>query len=72
MKRLTVILAPDVQTRIDEQLLYIAADSVHNALAWQDRLMRAIYDLQDFYGHAIDEDASKQLGHPVRSSQGGF
>jgi plasmid stabilization system protein ParE len=66
VKRLAVILAPDVRAEINEQVLYIAADSVDNALAWEDRLMKAIHDLQDFYGYAMDEEASSQLGHPVR------
>jgi plasmid stabilization system protein ParE len=46
-------------------VLYIAQDSIDNALAWEDRLRAVIEGLGDFHGHAIDDDASKELGYPV-------
>lgn len=66
MKRLAVVLAPSVQDQITAQMLHIAADSVDNALAWEDCLSLAIDQLGDVPGHAVDEDASERLGYEVR------
>ena len=60
-----MIIPPIVQEQIRDQIRYIAQDSIHNALAWEDRLRRAI-EIGDMPGHAIDEDASDRLGFTIR------
>lgn len=64
--RCRVIYAPIVRTQIEEQVLFIARDSIDNALAWEDRLREAIDGLGAFHGYAVDEDASGRLGRVVR------
>ena len=54
-----------VQSQIDEQVLYIARDSIDNALAWESRLDDAIRGLADTAGYAVDENASDRLGVEV-------
>lgn len=66
MKRYRVIYAPSVYEQIDEQVMFIARDSVDHALAWADRLGAAIDGLADVYGYAVDDDVSERLGYPVR------
>ena len=68
MKRLKVIIAPVVQRQIEAQVLYIAKDSIDNALAWEDRLRIAIENIGTVPGHAIDEVATLRLGYPIRKS----
>lgn len=68
MKRLTVIIAPAVERQIDAQAFLIAADSVDNALAWENRLRTALYNIGDAPGLAIDEDVSERLGYIVRKT----
>ncbi|HZZ44678.1 MAG TPA: hypothetical protein VFE58_17210 [Tepidisphaeraceae bacterium] len=66
MKRYRVIVAPIVLEQIRDQMLYIAQDSINNALAWEDRLraeMKSIGGLGS--GHVIDEVASKSMGVTV-------
>ena len=63
---MTVIIAPVVQEQITAQMLHIAADSVDNALAWEDRLRGAIGKIGDVPGFAVDEAASDRLGFEVR------
>jgi plasmid stabilization system protein ParE len=47
-------------------VLYIADDSIDNALAWEVRLRAAINGIGDLPGHAIDEEASDRLGEVIR------
>ncbi len=62
MKRLQVQIAESTLAKIREQTLFIAEDSIENALAWEDRLLAAIEGLGEFHGHAIDEDACARIG----------
>lgn len=66
MKQLTVILSTEVREQIDAQVLFIAEDSIDNALKWERRLHKAIEEMRDAPGHAVDEGASDQLGVVVR------
>lgn len=67
MRRARVILAPIVERQIDAQVLYIAQDSVDNALAWEDRLRAAVMKIGDApRGYAVDEAASERSGFEVR------
>jgi plasmid stabilization system protein ParE len=69
VKRLTVFIAPTAEDQIIAQVLHIAADSIDNALAWEQRLRRALENIGDVpSGHPIDEDASDRLGHTVRKA----
>jgi len=63
--RRPVHVSPFVEDEILRQVLYIAEDSLDNALVWEDRLRAAMKGLGDFQGHAIDDDASMELGYPV-------
>lgn len=65
MRRRTVVVANRVRRQISDQVLYIAADSIDNALAWEARLDAAIQLLRDVTGYAVDEDASDRLGYQV-------
>jgi plasmid stabilization system protein ParE len=67
VKRLTVIIPPSVQQQITAQVLYIAQDSINNALAWEDRLRAAIDAIGKIPGQTIDEDASGRLGEIHKS-----
>ena len=62
MKRWLVDVPPLVENLITAQVLYIAEDSIENALAWEARLDAAVHSLADMPGLAIDEDASERLG----------
>ena len=66
MKRLPVHIVPIVWDEIARQVRYIALDSIDNALAWEDRVTATLRGLEDFHGHAVDQDASEQLGYTVR------
>jgi plasmid stabilization system protein ParE len=66
VKRYRVIYAPGVGDQIDEQVMFIARDSVANALAWAGRLRAAIGGLSEVSGYAVDDDVSERLGYPVR------
>ncbi len=65
MKPLTVAVPADVRAQIQRQMLYIAQDSIDNALAWEDRVMTAIFGLGDFHGHALDTDMGTRLGYAI-------
>src|SRR5262249_22601396 len=54
------------EEQIRGQVIYIAQDSIDNALRWEDRLRQAIHEIGAMPGHAIDEDASARVGEPVR------
>lgn len=66
MKRYRVIIPPTVQDQISEQTLHIAADSINNALAWEQRLRDAIERIGRTTGYAVDEAATDRLGFEVR------
>jgi plasmid stabilization system protein ParE len=66
VNQLRVIVNESIQRSIRDQVLYIARHSVKNAKDWEKRLYSAIDSLADHPGHALDEDASERLGHPVR------
>ena len=66
MKPYKVVLHEFVMDEINQQVIYIAKDSIDNALAWDARLKTAIRALGDAPGHAIDEDATERLGETVR------
>lgn len=68
MKRLPVEITPSVDRSIDEQVLFIAQDSVDNAFAWDARVRRYLESIGDVYGHAVDEMASDELGRTVRKT----
>jgi plasmid stabilization system protein ParE len=55
-----------VNSQIVEQVLYVAADSISAALNWEDRLRASIDNLGNFYGHAVDQEASERVGGTVR------
>lgn len=69
MKRLTVIIAPAVEDQITAHVFRIAADSVDNALAWEDRIRTAIDNIGDAPGLAIDEAG---WGNVLRAGGEGF
>lgn len=67
MKKYHVIIPPVVQQQIRSQVLYIARDSIDNALAWEDRLRAEISRIGSVpTGYAVDEAASARLGEEVR------
>jgi len=61
--RLQVQVTEAANSQILDQVLYIAADSISNALAWEARLRAALERLSDFHGHVIDEEISRRLGY---------
>lgn len=66
MKKYRVIISPDVEEQIRAQVLYIARDSIDNALAWEDRLRAQILRLGSLpTGFAIDEGTSARLGEEI-------
>lgn len=66
MKRLRVVIAPSVQDQITRQVLYIAEDSIDDALAWEARLRVTIQRIGEVAGYAVDEAATDRLGFEVR------
>jgi plasmid stabilization system protein ParE len=66
MKRMKVSIPPEVQKQILEQVLYIATDSIKNALAWEDRVRATINSIGELPPHAVDEDASRRVGETIR------
>jgi plasmid stabilization system protein ParE len=67
MKSYSVVIPPRVKAEIHEQILYIARDSIDNALAWEDRLEAAILSLRRLPGaHPIDPDVSGRAGYEIR------
>jgi plasmid stabilization system protein ParE len=65
VRRLDVVIPQDVQQQILDQVDYIACDSVDNALAWEDRLRRAINRIGDSPGHVVDAGASRRVGETI-------
>ncbi|MBC7783749.1 MAG: type II toxin-antitoxin system RelE/ParE family toxin [Burkholderiales bacterium] len=56
-----------VQSQIRDQILFIAKDSIDNALAWEERLRKAIEEIGAMPGtHPIEQMASVRLGESVR------
>jgi len=66
VRRLKVSVSEDVKLQIREHVLYIAEDSIDNALAWEDRVRAPINHPGDMAGHGIDEEASRRIGRTVR------
>ena len=66
MKQFQVTIAHSVTRQISEQVLFIAKDSIDNALNWEVRLLDAIRSIGRFPGLTIDEDASNRTGFPLR------
>jgi hypothetical protein len=67
VKKFRIIIAPVVQDQIRTQVLYIARDSIDNALAWESRLCLAIKDISTLpTRNPIDEQASARIGQQVR------
>ncbi len=61
-----MIIPPVVQEQLRAQVLYIARDSIDNAIAWEERLRSAIKGIGELGGgHAIDEDAGERIGITV-------
>ena len=66
MKKHRVRVPRNVQEQIDAQIEYIERHSLHNALAWEERLRAAILGIGPVAGaHPIDKDASERLGYAV-------
>jgi plasmid stabilization system protein ParE len=66
MKRLRVVVSPSVDYQILDQVIHIAKHSIDNALAWEQRLRKAIRAIGEAPFTAIDEDATKRLGQEIR------
>jgi plasmid stabilization system protein ParE len=66
VKRYAILIPGNVQEQIAAQVLHIAQDSIDNALAWEDRLHKAMQVFNHMPGFAVDEDASERLGITVR------
>jgi plasmid stabilization system protein ParE len=63
LKHHPVIIPPFVQQQIEEQVEYIAADSIENALAWEERLRGAIKRIGELpRRYAIDGEMSARYG----------
>lgn len=65
MTRRKVIIFASVEAHLEQRVLSIARDSIINALAWEDRVRRAIHGLSAFAGYAVDEDASTRFGQTI-------
>jgi plasmid stabilization system protein ParE len=68
LTRYTVNVNPQALEDIDSIILYIARDSIANALNWQARLLDAIDRIGEHPGHSIDEFASDMLQRTVRKT----
>lgn len=67
MKRFPVIIPPLVQQQIEEHVRYIAADSIENALGWENRVRLAIQSIGDLpRRYAVDREVSERYGTLVR------
>ncbi len=55
-----------MKNQVLDQVLYIAEDSLGNALAWEARLRDAMNVIGDAPNHAVDEDASDRVGEALR------
>lgn len=65
MKRYAVRISERVSSENSAPALYIARDSVENALAWEARLTAEIAAIGDHAGHAVDEAARREFGRVV-------
>jgi plasmid stabilization system protein ParE len=65
MKRCRVVTLPSAERQILRQVLFIAEDSVDNALAWEQRIRAAVQSLGEIPRAALDEDATDRLGEPI-------
>jgi plasmid stabilization system protein ParE len=67
VKKYLVRIPPVVQDQIRSQVLYIARNSIKNALVWEDRLRAAINNVATLpTRNAVDSAASHRVGQPVR------
>ena len=66
MKRYEVIVVPEVEDQIREQVIFIARHSVDNALAWEQRLRDAIDSIGILPGYSVDIERTKRMGTEVR------
>jgi plasmid stabilization system protein ParE len=66
MRSRAVEIVGPVEGQVRDQFLYIAENSVDNALAWEERLRTTMAGLGEFAGDAIDEEASDRVGYRVR------
>ncbi|MEM1098101.1 MAG: type II toxin-antitoxin system RelE/ParE family toxin [Planctomycetota bacterium] len=62
-----VEIPPYVENQILDQALYIARDSVEQALLWADGIQSKIKGLGEMpHASSVDTDASVRAGHEVR------
>jgi plasmid stabilization system protein ParE len=67
VKKYRVLIPQVVQDQIHAQVLYIARDSVNNALAWETRLRAAFKELATLpTRNPVDATASDRIGERVR------
>jgi plasmid stabilization system protein ParE len=67
VKRYRVTISPYILELIHSHTVYIARDSVANALAWEERLLDAIRAIADApMASAIDQDGTERIGEEVR------
>lgn len=66
MKRYRVVIPKHVLDQVYAQVLYIAQDSIDNALAWEARVMGAIDRLGENPGFARDDELSRRRGEEIR------
>lgn len=67
MKSYRVNIPASINALIWDQVLYIARDSLDNAIAWEQRLRREISRIGAMpTSFAVDEDASARIGRKVR------
>jgi plasmid stabilization system protein ParE len=67
MKRVPVLILPVVRAQIEAQVIYIAAHSVTNALAWEDRLPSAIDRIGDTKGYRVNQQLTDGAGETIRT-----
>lgn len=67
MRACHVLISEYVIAQIDAQVLFIANDSIQNALQWEERLRAAIRRIGDNPGaYAVDPEASARFGSEIR------
>jgi plasmid stabilization system protein ParE len=68
VRSLSVVVTDSALREIKKQAAYIAKDSPDNAIEWNHRVRGAISRLADYYGHAVDDAASKKMGFEIRKT----
>lgn len=66
MKRFSVRVTLETQSQVQSAALYIAAESIDRALAWEARVTLAMASLAEARGFAVDEPASAKYSLEVR------